>query len=271
MSLIIEKKGSILQITLNRPEKANSLDPPTLVNLRKVILDAQTDNDINVIVLTGIGEKNFTTGIDIVSAMNLSPESIVNLAKVAGDIATLLYYGKPSIVGINGRAMGMGVVYPVAADYRLIVENVLLQMPEVNIPVFPAASCTALMTRVCGITWTRRILLTGYPIDSNNAVKARIADEIVATQDMLITRMEEVSRELASKHPAILKAIKFSVLNAHDMDYMSTIELESRLLKFSEWTDDVEDQYSEFTSKYGIEFELTGNPEMLMQDYKRNN
>ncbi|MHA2335168.1 MAG: enoyl-CoA hydratase/isomerase family protein, partial [Candidatus Hodarchaeales archaeon] len=92
MSLIIEKKGSILQITLNRPEKANSLDPPTLVNLRKVILDAQTDNDINVIVLTGIGEKNFTTGIDIVSAMNLSPESIVNLAKVAGDIATLLYY-----------------------------------------------------------------------------------------------------------------------------------------------------------------------------------
>ncbi|MFX0211118.1 MAG: enoyl-CoA hydratase/isomerase family protein, partial [Candidatus Hodarchaeota archaeon] len=169
MSLISEKKNACLYLTINRPERGNSIDPPTIVKLRKTILNAQSDDQVKVIALTGSGNRDFTTGIDISSVMHFSIAGIRNLANTAGDIASLLYHGKPSVVGLNGRTMGMGVVFAAAADYRLILQSSKVSMPEVNIPAFPGASCIAIMTRVCGTAWTRRILMLGLPIDSNNA------------------------------------------------------------------------------------------------------
>ncbi|MFX0062663.1 MAG: enoyl-CoA hydratase/isomerase family protein [Candidatus Hermodarchaeota archaeon] len=268
MSLISEKKGSHLYLTLNRPQRANSLDPPTLLDLRQTLLEAQFNEEIKVIILTSMGNRDFTTGIDISSVITFSADGIRNLANVAGDISTLLYYGKPNVIAINGRAMGMGVVFPVAGDYRLIVEGSQLRMPEVNIPAFPGASCIALMTRVCGIAWTRRILMLGLPFDSTDAINARIADEIVPSHKILINRAREVAEVLADKDPVIIKAIKFATNNGLDLTYMDVLKLESKLANFFEW-EDTEDHFSALAASFGLQYQLTGDPEKLRTDYEK--
>jgi enoyl-CoA hydratase/carnithine racemase len=260
------EKGTLI-LTLNRPERGNSFNPPLLVELYTAISDAQKNNKVKVIILTGSGEKDFCTGIDVNSVMKFPTDAKLNLANTAGDIATIIYHGKPTIVAINGRAMGMGVVYAVAADYRYIVQNTTCQMPEVNFGIFPGASCIALMSRVCGVSWTKKILMNGLPIPETDAIKANIADEIVDRPKLLINS-KEMAKILSSKNPINLKSIKYATNSMPDLNYMEGIRIETDLANWYEWSNpDI--QVNEILNKYKIKYELTGDPNKLMQDYEK--
>jgi enoyl-CoA hydratase/carnithine racemase len=233
MSLKSELESRILYLTLNRPERGNSLDPFLLCDLRIAFLDAQTNPKIKAILLTGAGQKDFCTGIDTTYARDLPNESKLNIANVAGDIATLIYMGKPTVIAINGRFMGMGVVFSAAADYRCAAPDTIFQMPEVNFGIFPGANCTAIMTRVCGISWTRRMLMSGQPFNSQEGIAAQIIDEIIP-KEKLIEKATNMAKELSKKNPINLSAIKFAIN----------------------------------TNPY-LKFPLIGNPEQLLEDCKK--
>jgi enoyl-CoA hydratase/carnithine racemase len=265
--LISAHKGRVLQLILNRPDRGNSLFPPLLVDLRRAFLSAQGDDKVHIILLTGAGEKEFCTGVDLESAKHLSPAGRVNLANVAGDVATLIYFGKPVVIAINGRSMGMGVVFAAAADYRVMVEHALFQMPEINVGVFTSASCTAIMTRVCGVAWTRRILMSGVPFQSQNAISAHLADEIVP-RDQVLPRALEVAKEYGRKNPILLKAIKFAVTNALDMPYMEQLSLETSLADWYQWPDG-QNQLRELERKFKLTYKLTGDADQLLEEYQR--
>ncbi len=265
--LISEHKGRVLSLTFNRPERGNSLFPPLLVDLRRAILAAQENDKVHVILLTGAGEKDFCTGIDIDAAKHISSTGRVNIANVAGDVATLIYFGKPVVVAINGRAMGMGVVFAAAADYRVMAAHAIFQMPEVNVGVFPGASCTAIMTRVCGVAWTRRILMSGTPFPSQDAIPARLADEVVP-KEQVPQRAGETAKEYGRKNPILLKAIKFAVTNALDVPYANQVTLETTLADWYLWPDG-QKQLREVENKHNLTYVLTGNPDQLLEEYKR--
>ncbi len=265
--LLSELKGRVLRLTLNRPDRGNSLFPPLLVDLRQAFLSAQEDDKVHVILLTGAGEKDFCTGVDLESAKHLSPASRVNLANVAGDVATLIFFGKPVVIGINGRSMGMGVVFAAAADYRVMAEHALFQMPEINVGVFTSASCTAIMTRVCGVAWTRRILMSGVPFHGQDAIPAHLADEIVP-RGQVPQRVFEVAKEYGRKNPILLKAIKFAVTNALDIPYADQLSLETALTDWYLWPDGPK-QLRELESQYKLTYTLTGNPDQLLLEYAR--
>ncbi len=265
MTIDCETKHRVLWILINRPERGNSLDPPTLVALRQTLIDAQSNSDINLIVLTGAGEKDFCTGIDINSAQNLTSEGKVNLANVAGDIATLIYSGKPVICGINGRAMGMGIVFAAAADYRLCIDTAMLRMPEIEVGIFPGASCIAIMTRTCGLANTRRILMFGEVFTPLQGMGFQLIDEIYSSSEFLI-RLAAIVKAASHHHPILSKALKNTINAMPMLSYNQGIALESSAAKYYEWQDP-EMEWKNLADPLGIQYELTGNPEQLLQDY----
>jgi enoyl-CoA hydratase/carnithine racemase len=263
-SLIIERSGKILKLRLNRPEKGNALDPQTLLALHKAVMEAQTDAKVKVLQLTGTGTKDFCTGIDVTAASALSPANRLNIANIAGDIATLLYFGKPAVVGLNGRSMGMGVVFAVAADYRIIRDGVELRMPEINAGIFPGASCMALMSRVCGIAWTRRILMTGEPFSCEDALAAGIVDEVEAPEEFE-TRLDTITHDLARKNNILLKAVKFAAVRGLDVPYNEILSLEQELAQYYSWADE-QIVFEKMAEKYQTTRKLTGDPDMLLKE-----
>lgn len=268
MSLLQKVGQSVLYLTLNRPTRANSLDPPIIVELRKAFLEAQSNSEIKVIVLTGSGERNFTTGIDITAAASLGTQAITNIGNTAGDIATLIYHGKPTIVAINGRAMGMGGLFAAAADYRLMHIQAHIQMPEINIPVFPGGTAMAIFTRVCGIAWTKRIFMLGEPLGPDDALQANLVNEIVSNHERLQHRTKEVAEKMAGKNSSVIKGIKLAAPNALDLKFMDVLSLESELSNFFEW--ESEDKVlTDLANKFKIRYQLTGDPEQLMKDYQK--
>ncbi len=269
LSLHEKIENSILALTLNRPKRANSLDPPTIVALRKAFLQAQSDPDVKVITLTGSGDRDFTTGIDITAAAPMGPGAIVNIGNTAGDIATLIYYGKPTIVAINGRAMGMGGLFAAAADYRLMDEHAHIQMPEINIPVFPGGTAMAIFTRVCGIGWTKRIFMLGEPLSPDQALQANLVDEIVSNQSQLQSRTKEIANRLTQKNSAIIKSIKLAASNALDLSYSDVLKLEEDLANFYDWKSENQ-ALVQIAKRFNIQYQLKGNPDQLLSDYEKS-
>ncbi|SRR6056297_1858238 len=260
----IEKRRRILKIVLSRPDIGNSLDPHTILKLRKEFLDAQTNDEINVIQLMGEGEKDFCTGMDINAARDLSPQNKSNIANLAGDIATLIYHGKPTIVALNGRAMGMGVVFSVAADYRIAKKGIKLRMPEVNFSIFPGASCIVQMNRVCGQSWTRRILMRGNYFTPETAKKANIIDEI-AEPDDFERKTKKIVRDFRKKNPVLLKAIKKAIVGTEELSYGEGVQLEDKFSQYYLW-DNPEEVFEESFQKFSLNFPLLGKPELLEKE-----
>ncbi|MHA1452693.1 MAG: enoyl-CoA hydratase/isomerase family protein [Promethearchaeota archaeon] len=267
--LLPELKNKVLYLSLNRPERANSLNPPLLVELRNEILNAQKNPNVRVIVLTGMGEKDFCTGIDVASVSNFTTEGKVNLALVAGDIATLLFSGKPSIVAINGRAMGMGIVFASAADYRLMVDTCEWSMPEVTAGIFPGASCIAIMSRVCGVSWTRRILMTGQKFTPEHAIQACVADEICSPSERL-KKTTKMARTLKTYNQINLKSIKMATIGMPDMNYDDSLNLEKELSAWYEW-EDPENTLKQIIKNHSIQFTLKGDPDLLISEFNMHN
>ncbi len=267
--LLPELKNKVLYLTLNRPDRANSLNPPLLVDLRQEILQAQKNPAVRVIVLTGMGEKDFCTGIDVASVSNFTAEGKVNLALVAGDIATLLFSGKPSIVAINGRAMGMGIVFASAADYRLMVDTCEWSMPEVTAGIFPGASCIAIMSRVCGVSWTRRILMTGQIFTPKHAIKACVTDEICSPTELLKKTMK-IARTLKSYNQTNLKSIKMATIGMPDLNYDDSLVLEKELSSWYEW-EEPEQTLKTTIKNHSVQFSLKGDPDFLTAEFEMHN
>jgi enoyl-CoA hydratase/carnithine racemase len=268
MSLQQQEDEHILVLTLNRPDRANSLDPPTIVALRQAFLEAQSKPTIKAIILTGAGTRDFTTGIDITAAAPLGTQAIVNIANTAGDIATLMFYGKPTVIAINGRAMGMGGLFAAAADYRLIHEKAFIRMPEINIPVFPGGTAMAIFTRVCGPSWTKRIFMLAEPLSAEESFQANLVDEIITEHTMITTRAKEIAKIFATKNTAVIKGIKLAASNALDLTYSEVLELESHLTDFYDWNS--EDQaLAKIAKQFNIDYQLKGNPNQLLEDYQK--
>jgi enoyl-CoA hydratase/carnithine racemase len=265
--LISQLEGRILYLTLNRPHRGNSLNPPLLLELRKQFVEAQQNEKIRVIVLTGSGEKDFCTGIDVEVAKDLSPEGKTNIANIAGDIATLIFHGKLTIVGINGRAMGMGVVFAAAADYRICIENSVLKMPEVQFNIYPGASCIPIFTRVCGLAITRRILMQGNSFSAEEGKLFHLVDEICES-GLFRDQIKQIAKDYSRKNPLLMKLIKFSTINACDLSYTDAIKMESEFADYYRW-EVPEPHFQQLKQKYEMKYELTGNPNDLEIEYTR--
>ncbi len=238
MVLQIERKGRILELRLNRPERANSLDILTLIELHDAIFEAQKSENVNVIVLTGSGSKDFCTGIDIKSASILGSEDRINLANIAGDIATALYFGKPSVVIANGRSMGMGIVFACAADFAIISNNAVCQMPEIDVGIFPGASCIAIMNRKIGIRKTAEILMSGTPYSAEKAVQWGIFNQMASSEELMEIGMS-YAKSLSRKPSTLLKILKVTINTSLDLNYNEVVKFEEEAASWANWKDPV--------------------------------
>src|SRR5713226_453435 len=104
-TLLVERDGAVLVVTINRPKVLNALNAATLAELRHVILEAQSDDDVRAVVLTGAGDKAFVAGADINELAVQSPTSGRNHALAGQHVFDLIEnMGKPVIAAINGYA-----------------------------------------------------------------------------------------------------------------------------------------------------------------------
>ncbi|MFX0035480.1 MAG: enoyl-CoA hydratase/isomerase family protein [Candidatus Hermodarchaeota archaeon] len=219
----IKKKFGIIQ--LNRIHRGNAITIEMAKNLKKAIEFCQNSEKIRGILLTGNG-TSFTTGMDIDEIDGSDHVTVKEYEKTAASIQELLYYGKPVICAINGKAMGDGVAYALCSDYRIAIKESFFQMPEINLGVFPGTGIIVLMSRILGIPWTKKILMFAEKINVKKALEIGLIDQIVENQEDLMKVALIRAKFLFTKNQTVLNAIKLCSNHLADKSYCEAYELE---------------------------------------------
>ena len=148
-NVILEKKPGIALLTINRPQALNALNKDTLLDIKAAIQDARDDSSINVIIITGAGNKAFVAGADISFMLNINSVEARNFARLGQKVFRLIEsIDKPVLAAINGFALGGGCELAMACDFRICTENSKFGQPEVGLGVTPGFGGTQRLPRI---------------------------------------------------------------------------------------------------------------------------
>lgn len=254
-SIIYDKKDRVATITLNRPKALNALSVALLTEVRDALQDAEGDENINVIVLTGSGDKAFSAGADIPEIQKLSPIEARNYSLSLQEITRYMErIKKPIIAKINGLCLGGGNEIAMACDFRIASDKARFGQPEVNIGVIPGAGGTQRITRLVGRTKAMEIDMLGDMIDASEAYRIGLLNKVVPA-DNLDGAVDEFIQKLLSKSSVTLGIIKLAVNKGIEMDLDRALYYEAEGFGSAASTDDSKEGMKAFQEKRKAQFQ----------------
>jgi enoyl-CoA hydratase len=206
-NLIIEDRGRVRQITINRESKLNALNKETIAELHTAFSEAFSDKAIGGVILTGAGQKAFVAGADIAEFSNLDVASATalsreNQAKVFDLIA---HATKPVIAAINGYALGGGLELALASHIRIASTAAKMGLPEVTLGLIPGYGGTQRLTKLVGSGKALEMILTADMITAEDAYRVGLVNDVVAPEE-LITKAEEILNKILQRAPLAVAA-----------------------------------------------------------------
>jgi enoyl-CoA hydratase len=184
---IDKKDNGIAIVILNRPDVHNSFNTELLNEFQEKLEMLKIDKSVRVLILTGSGEKSFSSGVDLKSLQNL--KNIEDAREFAilleGTSEKLFNFPKPVISAINGYALGGGMGYASSTDYRIIVEDTKIGFPAAKLGAILPVTCTLYLSSLIGLSNTRDLLLTGRMLDGNEAKELGLINKVVKKEDLM--------------------------------------------------------------------------------------
>ena len=205
--LLIEDVGAVRRITVNRPDKLNALNLATLDALAEAFRDADRDNAVRTIVLTGAGPKAFVAGADIAEMNTLTPvqgrDFSLRGQRMMRAVETL---SKPVVAMINGFALGGGLELAMCCHLRVAADSAKVGQPEINLGLIPGFGGTQRLLRLAGRAATLELCLVGAPIDANRARELGIVNRVVPAADLEAETMK-LAEQLAASAPLAMRGV----------------------------------------------------------------
>ncbi|MBC2717060.1 MAG: crotonase/enoyl-CoA hydratase family protein [Desulfobacteraceae bacterium] len=222
MPLIYEKKDGIAYITLNRPEAQNSFDPETVVEIVDAWKDYRDDDSLRCAILTGAGDKIFSSGADLKRLIPLitgarPPETeadkLIHKDPYMTQNAFLRNFKlyKPIVAAINGTAIAGGMEILYATDIRVAAEGTKFGLQEVKWSIVPLMGTTVKLPRQIPYAKAMEIMLTGELIDAEEALALGFINKIVP-KDQVMAEAERYAKIIVKNGPLAVKAVKQSAL-----------------------------------------------------------
>jgi len=229
----VETEGGIGWIRFNRPEKMNAIGALTRKQLAESIKQAERDDAIRVVVLTGAG-RAFSSGADVTEMVQgagmRTPEDVGHVLR--GEYMPMLMrlctMPKPVIAAMNGPAVGIGASFALACDIRVATPEAYILEAFVNIGLAPDGGVSWLLPRLAGTGVAYEMFFTGKPLSATDAHRLGVINRIVPAE-----RLEEEVRDLANQLVAqprqALAGAKRAVNHALGSSYEDAMEFESYL------------------------------------------
>ena len=214
-NVIVERKGQIALVTLNRPQILNALNKDLMMDIIKVTEEIKDDIETRVVIFTGIG-KHFSSGADLSGPGRASRAAVSLLARRRGArmgprmIRRLFGMSQITIAAINGAALGGAACIVTALDFRIGAEDCFVGYPEVKLGVSLAWVGLPLCVRLVGPARAKRMVILAQHEDAQTLEKWGFLDEVVP-KDELLDRAFEMAEKYAAMPPVASQMVKQSV------------------------------------------------------------
>ena len=188
-TLLIEDRGPVRVITINRPQVLNALSVAVVHELTEAARDAGTDaadGKIRGVVLTGAGAKAFVAGADIAAMSSMTEQEAREFARQGHALGDrLASLPVPVIAAVNGFALGGGCEVALACDFIYASETARFGQPEVKLGVIPGFGGTQRLLRRVGLSRALELCMSGAMIDANEALRIGLVNRVYKAEELL--------------------------------------------------------------------------------------
>ena len=224
-SLVVEKKGGVVLVRFNRPEKRNALTRDVLASLNEVLDESAEDDGVGAVVLTG-GKENFVAGADIAELKNMPTFANTYMHDVTlRTWKRLSSFPKPMVAAVAGYALGGGNEIAMMCDIIIADDTAQFGQPEVLVGVMPGAGGTQRLARAIGKSKAMEMCLTGRRMDAKEAESSGLVSRIVPKEDLIDEAMA-VAEKIASLSRPLVCMIKESVNQSQEVGLTDGLKFE---------------------------------------------
>ncbi len=247
--IIYEKRAHAAIITINRPEKLNSLNKTVIEELGMALSVAEDDNTVSAVIITGAGDKAFVAGADITELQQLDIISAKDFSVRGQALFNYIErFKKPVIAAVNGYALGGGSELACACHLRIASPNARFGQPEVNLGIIPGYGGTQRLVRLVGRGVASEMIVTGKQIDSETALQLRLVNKIVE-QPRLIDEAMQITESVAERAPFAVTLALQAIDAAVQLPQNEGMKIESQLFALSCSTADQKEGVLAFLEK----------------------
>ncbi|MPY83684.1 MAG: enoyl-CoA hydratase/isomerase family protein [Actinophytocola sp.] len=223
----LEVEAGIGTIRLDRPP-VNALNRQMQEEIRAAAHEATERDDVAAVIVYG-GEKTFAGGADVKEFAAMSYADMAARAPgLSSSLSAIADIPKPTVAAITGYALGGGLELALAADRRVIGDNVKVGQPEILLGIIPGAGGTQRLARLIGPSKAKDLIYTGRFVKPDEALSLGIADEVVAPDDVYRAARAWAEQFVGAASRA-LAAAKAAIDGGLDNDLGSGLKLESHL------------------------------------------
>lgn len=223
-SVLVERRGKVGLITINRPEVRNALNFETWKYLTAAFETLEKDHEIRVIVVTGAGNKAFVAGADL-NALKERSAVATFYGELPAALAKVEKNKKPLIAAINGFALGGGLELALACDIRIASDKAKFGQTEINVGIIPGYGGTQRLPRLIGSALTKEMIFTGKIISAEEAEKIGLVNRVVPHDDLMKVVLS-LADDIAEKSPLIIQIAKQAINFGLDSSINTALQLE---------------------------------------------
>ncbi|MSP52218.1 MAG: enoyl-CoA hydratase [Alphaproteobacteria bacterium] len=251
-TIIVEIKGPVGLIRLNRPEALNALNAQVMSELGEALAVFEADNAIGAMVLTG-SEKAFAAGADIKEMQAKNFIDVYTEDFITSGWENLSRCRKPVIAAVAGFALGGGCEIAMMCDIILAADNAKFGQPEIKIGIIPGSGGTQRLTRVVGKAKAMEMCLTGRLMDAAEAERSGLVSRIVPAAQLLDEAIK-VATEIAHFSRLSVMMAKEAVNRAYETTLTEGIKVERRMFHAMFATEDQKEGMAAFIAKRKPQF-----------------
>ncbi|PKQ09112.1 MAG: enoyl-CoA hydratase [Alphaproteobacteria bacterium HGW-Alphaproteobacteria-12] len=251
-NILVEKKGAVGVVTLNRPDALNALNGALMDELTKALDAYEADEDVHCIVITG-SQKAFAAGADI---KEMQPKSYMDVYKedfITANWERTTRCRKPVIAAVAGYALGGGCELAMMCDFIIAADTAKFGQPEIRLGVMPGAGGTQRLTRFVGKSKAMEMCLTGRMMDADEAERSGLVSRVVPS-DKLMEEVLKVAEAVAGMSLPIAMMTKESVNRAYETTLAEGVRFERRLFHSMFATEDQTEGMAAFVEKRSPQF-----------------
>src|SRR3982751_1346529 len=245
-TILVEKKGAVTLITLNRPQALNALNSAVLAELIQAFAAYDADDSQHCVVLTG-SERAFAAGADIKEMSSQGFAQMYSSNFFAG-WEKVTATRKPWIAAVAGYALGGGCEVAMMADFIIAADNAKFGQPEIKLGVTPGMGGSQRLARAVGKAKAMEMCLTGRMMDSAEAERSGLVAKVVPA-DQLVTETLKTAEAIAGMPPLAAIAVKEMVNAAFEIPLGQGIRFERRLFHGLFGTEDQKEGMAAFVEK----------------------
>lgn len=247
--VVLELKGALAVVRLDRPEKMNALSRRMLEELGEAFARVELERDVRACILTGAGERAFCAGTDIGELSVLDESGALEAARRGQEICERIERCPvPVIAAVNGLAAGGGCELALSCHLRIASTLTQFSLPETKLGVIPAYGGTQRLARIIGCGRALEMMLTGASMSAIEARRAGLVNRVTAPE-RLLAEAESLAGEIAGLAPLAIRACLEAVTRGIEMPLPEGLALEAKLFSQLFSTEDMREGTSAFLEK----------------------